>query len=427
MNFTKKLILILIVLFVAANLGFANGRGETDDADPVVRIFGPFGGQDEAKFNDCVVAFEEETGIDVVYEASPDFNTQIMVQVEGGNPPDIAALPQPGLMTHFAGRGHIEPLPQSVIDRIDSNYAPAWRELGSYENNVYGVFHRVNAKSFVWYPRQPFEARGYTEPQTWDEMMDLMDQIVEDGGVPWSIGIESGGATGWPATDWLEDIMLRTAGPEMYDQWVNHEIPFDHPVVVRAAEIMANIWLEPDYVLGGTNSIRATSAGDAVLSLFSDPPQAWLHRQGNFIIGNMPQNVRENIEEFVGVFPLPPIDTEWGTPVLGGGDQFVMFNDRPEVVQFMEYLTTWEACEPWAEQGGALFPHQDQDISAYSTEIDQALAQILLQAEVFKFDASDQMPAEVGAGSFWSGMADFVSGVPIEVVLEEIEESWPED
>ena len=291
---------------------------------------------------------------------------------------------------------------------------------------MYGVFHRVNAKSFVWYNKPEFEGRGYRVPGTWDEMIVLMDRMVRDGVPPWSVGIESGAATGWAATDWMEDVMLRTAGPEVYDQWVNHEIPFNHPAVREAADYMLQIWGNPDYILGGSQSIATTNFGDAVLPLFTDPPQAMMHRQGNFIIGFMQDHVQDNVEEMVGVFALPEINPRWGTPVLGGGDQFVIFDDRPEIIEFMKFLTTWESAKGMAAAGGALFAHQDQNFNDYGSAIEADLAKILVNAEVFRFDASDLMPAEVGAGSFWTGMTDAVTGVPIGEVLDMIEESWPQ-
>jgi alpha-glucoside transport system substrate-binding protein len=249
--------------------------------------------------------------------------------------------------------------------------------------------------------------------------------MVADGVPPWCIGIESAAATGWPATDWIEDIMLRTAGPDVYDQWVNHEIPFNDPAVKKAAEVMADIWLNPDYVFGGATAIATTNFGDAPGPMFTDPPDCMLHRQGNFITGFFPEDIQADLENKVGVFGFPAIDPQWGIPALGGGDQYVMFNDRPEVRQVMEFLATWESAEVWAEAGGALFPYKDQDLNAYPDALSRAQAELLLNAKVFRFDASDLMPAEVGAGSFWAGMVDLVNGKPIDEVLNDIEASWP--
>ena len=423
----RNVLIVLLALLLLPAFAFAGGGAEPAEPEaPTVNVFGAFRDQEALAFEEAMVPFEQRTGIEVVYQPSSEYETQIIVQVEAGNPPDVTAMPQPGLMRNFAQRGALIPLPAKVVDRIDANYTPAWKELGSYEGQVYGVFHRVNAKSFVWYNKPEFEAAGYTVPKTWNEMVRLMDRMVRDGRTPWSIGIESGAATGWAATDWMEDVMLRTAGPEVYDQWVNHEIPFNHPAVKTAAEYMLQIWGNDDYVLGGAMAIATTNFGDAVQPLFTDPPQAMLHRQGNFIIGFMQDRVQDNVEEFVGVFALPSIDPKWGTPVLGGGDQFGMFKESDEIVDFLAYLTTWESGRSWAQTGGALFPHQDQNFSDYGSKIEADLAKILVNAEVFRFDASDLMPAEVGAGTFWTGMTDAVTGVPIDDVLDMIEESWPE-
>jgi len=418
----KRIHVCLAVVMCLSLLFAVNATAQ----DKVVKILGAFAAEEEARFNEGIKMFEEETGIDVQYEGNKEFETLINVRVEAGDAPDIAAVPQPGMMKRFAANGKLVALWPEIIAKIDANYAPAWKDLGSHEGNVYGVFHRVNVKSLVWYPKEAFEMMGYQIPKTWDELLALSDQMVGDGIVPWCIGVESGAATGWAATDWVEDIMLRTAGPEVYDKWVNHEIPFNDPAVKKAVETMAEIWLNPDYVLGGASGIVSTNFGDAPKPMFDDPPQCMLHRQGNFITGFFPEDIQADLEGKVGIFGLPGIDPQWGIPVLGGGDQYVMFNDRPEVRQFMEFLTTWASAESWAEAGGALFPHKDQNLDAYPDALARAQAELLVNAEVFRFDASDLMPAEVGAGSFWSGMVDLVNGKSIDDVLRAIEAIWPQ-
>src|SRR5690554_543725 len=216
-----------------------------DLAGTVVTVFGPFVEDEQTRFEQAIAPFEEETGVDVQYEGSSEFESLIQVRTEGGDPPDVAALPQPGLMRDLAAAGHLVPLPDSVISQIESNYAPVWLDLGSFEGTPYGIFHRVNVKSLVWYPEPAFTDAGYTAPESWEELQALTQQIIDDGGVPWCIGMEAGGGTGWVATDWVEDLMLRLHGPDVYDQWVNHEIPFNDPQVAEAVETMGEIWLDP--------------------------------------------------------------------------------------------------------------------------------------------------------------------------------------
>lgn len=402
----------------------ASGNAKVEDK--TIRIEGAFRGEEEARFQEIVKIFNEKSGYNVVYAGSPDFEVQIQVETQAGTPPDIAALPQPGTMKRFADAGYLKPLPADVVSAIDANYAPVWKDLGSHKGQVYGIFHRVNAKSFVWYNKKEWARRGYTIPKTWDELKTLEDKMVSDGIAPWSVGFESAAATGWVGTDWLEDMMLRTAGPDVYDKWVNHEIAFNDPAVVKALNYCGEVFLNKKYVLGGPNNIIAQNYGDSVKPLFTNPPTAMMNRQGNFITGFMQDEVQANLEENVGVFALPSVDAKWGTPVLGGGDQFVAFTDKAGVKEFLTFLTTWEACAPWARIGGALFPHKTQDFDDYGNSLEREIAKILVNATVFRFDASDLMPTEVGSGSFWTGMVNYVSGAEnADQCLKTIEETWP--
>lgn len=421
----RNVLVVLIAVVIAMTPIFGAGQTERVPAQKTVTVFGAFVDEEAHRFEESIRPFEEKTGIKVIYEGSKDFETLISVRVEGGNAPDIAGLPQPGLMANFAEKGKLVPVWPSLSALLDKNYAPVWRELGSYEGTTYGIFHRVNAKSFVWYPKKAWEKAGYVPPTTWDELNRLMDRMVADGHTPWAVGIEAGGATGWVGTDWIEDIMLRTAGPDAYDRWVSGEMPFNAPEVKAAFEVLGKIWLNPKYVYGGKNYILTTSFGDSQQPLFTDPPRAWMHRQANFITGFFPDEVQENLEDEVGVFALPAINPEYGIPILGGGDQYVVFNDRPEVREFMEYLATWESGKLWAQAGGALFPYLDQDLDAYPNAIERSLAEALVNAKVFRFDASDLMPAQVGAGTFWTGIVDWVGGKSLDAVLSDIQRSWP--
>lgn len=420
-----------ITAAVAATAAIFSGCSKKENAaaanDGTILVQGSFRGEEQARFEEIVKIFNEKTGFNVVYEGSPDFEVQIQVETEAGTPPDIAALPQPGTMKRFAQAGYLKPLDSDVVAAIDSNYAPVWKELGSYNGNVYGVFHRVNAKSFVWYNKKEWSKRGYSIPTTWDELEALQKKMVADGVTPWSVGFESAAASGWPGTDWLEDMMLRTAGPDVYDKWVNHEIAFNDPAVVKALKMCGDIWLNEKYVYGGSANIVTLNYGDSVKPLFENPPAAMMNRQGNFITGFMQDEIQADLENNVGVFALPSVDPKYGTPVLGGGDQFVAFTDKPGVKEFMEFLTTWEACAPWAKIGGALFPHKNQNFDDYGNSLEREIAKILVNATVFRFDASDLMPTEVGSGSFWTGMVNYVSGAEsAEQALKVIDESWPQ-
>jgi alpha-glucoside transport system substrate-binding protein len=286
-----------------------------------------------------------------------------------------------------------------------------------------GVWHRYNAKSLVWYPKEAWDAAGYEVPQTWDELLELTQLIADDGDTAWCIGIESGAATGWPATDWTEEMMLRTTTPENYDAWVKGELKFDSPEVRAAMEEWSKIWFDDAYVYGGTNSIVTTFFGDAPLPMFADPPKCWLHRQGNFITSFFPEGTEPGVDYDFFYFPAM---TETEKPWLVAGDIMAMFNDRPEVRALMEYFTMPESASGFLQEGGALAAHQTATPDMYGAELEKGIATLVQDATVFRFDGSDQMPGEVGSGSFWKGMTDYVSGAAdLDTVLPEIDASWP--
>ena len=263
-------------------------------AGTVVTMTGPFVDEDAVKFDASIAAFEEATGIDIQYEGSKEFEATITIRVEAGDAPDIVDFPQPGLLKTMVAKGAVVDvstfLPQSSFD----NYNQSWWDMatmaGPDGDITAGVWHRFNAKSQVWYPKDDFDAAGYTVPETWDEMVALADQIVADGDKPWCVGFESGAATGWAATDWMEDVMLRTTSLENYDKWTNGELKFSSPEVKHALEVLAELWAD-EYVYGGAEAIVTTNFADAPVPMFEDPPKCWLHKQGNFVTSFFPEDV----------------------------------------------------------------------------------------------------------------------------------------
>lgn len=391
----------------------------------VVTMFGAFVDEDARRFDNSIAAFEERTGIDIQYEGSGDFETLIQVRVEGGNPPDIGGHPQPGLVEGLVNQGAVvDPSTFLGMDFLERQYAQGWIDDSTLGGQIAGVWYRGNIKSLVWYPKDDFEAAGYEIPTTWEDLLALSDQIVADGGTPWCIGIESSGATGWVATDWIEDIMLRTQPPETYDAWTSGELDFDSPEVRNAVETMEVIWKNPDYVLGGDIGIVTTPFGDSPTGLFDDPPSCWLHRQASFIPAFFPDTAEFGTN--VDFFYFPMIDPAYGEPVLTAGDIAVMYNDRPEVRAVMAYLATGESMQGWVEAGGFISPHQDSSLDWYQTDVDRRFAELLLAAEVTRFDGSDLMPAPVGAGAFWTEMTDWVTGKSLDEALPAIDAAWPE-
>ncbi len=395
----------------------------------VVTMTGPFAGEDAVKFDAAVAEFEEVTGIDIQYEGSSEFEASISIRVDGGNPPDIADFPQPGLLANFVADGAVVDVSQFInSDWLQSNYNQSWLDMAAMEGPdgpiTAGVWHRVNGKSLVWYPKAAFEAAGYEIPQTWDEMLALTDQIAADGDTAWCIGIESGAATGWAATDWMEEIMLRTTSLENYDAWTTGDLLFASPEVTAAAEKMGEIWFNDEYVFGGRAAIVTTSFGDSPTPMFNDPPSCYMHKQGNFITSFFPADAVAG--EDYDFFYLPPIDEAYGRPVLVAGDLMAMFNDRPEVRAVMAYFSSAASVEGWLAAGGAISPHEDSSLDMYGNDVERGVAEIILNATSLRFDGSDLMPGQVGAGSFWSGMTDYIAGtVTLDEAMNEIDAAWP--
>ncbi|MBD1873531.1 carbohydrate ABC transporter substrate-binding protein [Nodosilinea sp. FACHB-131] len=389
-----------------------------------ITILGTLTGVGEDKMRAAMAPFTAATGIEIIYEGSDAFTTLVPVRVDSGNPPDMALFPQPGLMMDFAEAGQMVPL-TDFIDRatLGDAYDEYLLNLVSLEDDVYGLWMRADVKSLVWYNPQAFEAKGYTVPETWAEMEALSDRIVADGSKPWCMGMESGQATGWVGTDWVEDILLRQAGPAVYDQWVSHEIPFADPQVKAAFEGFGAIALNPDAVLGGTTGILSTPFGEAPLPLFANPPGCYLHHQASFIVEFLPETIEPGVN--LSVFPLPPMDPTQGNAVILGGIVFGVFNDTPAVRALMAYLATPEPHAIWAGLGSYISPHRQVSLDAYPDDLTRRQAEILRNADVLRFDGADLMPGAIGTGAFWSGIVDYVDGQDLDTVLSDIDATWP--
>ena len=394
-----------------------------------VTATGPFEDADAVKFDATMKEFEDKTGIDIQYEGTKEFETIISTRVDAGDPPDIADFPQPGLLANFVKAGKVKDL-STFLDReaLKKTYNESWLDMAMMDSPngkiMAGVWERVNGKSLVWYPKDDFDKAGYKIPLTWDELKALMDDIVADGDTPWCVGIESGAATGWPATDWMEEIMLRTTSLENYDKWTRGELPFNSPEVKHAAEVMAEIWLNDAYVYGGRATIATTNFGDSPKPMFEDPPKCWLHKQGNFITSFVPEDAKAGVD--YDFFYLPPIDSQYGKPVLVAGDIWAAFNDRPEIRAVMEYFTQGAHLKSWIQSGGAISPHLDSSLDWYANDVDRGVAKIILEASSVRFDGSDLMPGQVGAGSFWKEMTSYISGqTDLEAAMQNIDATWP--
>jgi alpha-glucoside transport system substrate-binding protein len=330
----------------------------------------------------------------------------------------------------MANRGFLTPLGEDMASWVADNFAAgqSWVDLGSYpdasgDSQFYGFFFNVNVKSLVWYSPENFEDAGYEIPETMEDLKALTEQIVADGETPWCIGLGSGAATGWPATDWVEDMLLRTQPPEVYDGWVTNEIAFDDPRIVAAIEEFGWFARNDDYVAGGAGAVATTDFRDSPKGLFDSPPQCYMHRQASFIPAFFPEGTEVGLDADFFYFPSYA-EKDLGNPVLGGGTLLAVTDSSDATMGFMEFLQTPFAHELMMSQGGFLTPHKGVNLDTYETETLRGQGEVLLGATTFRFDGSDLMPGGVGAGSFWTGMVDYTGGKDAAAVASDIQDSW---
>lgn len=416
-----------------ARFNWASYEQYTSDVDlsgETLSVVGPWVGPDADLVNTVIAYFEEATGADVEYTGSDSFEQQIVIDAQAGSAPNVAIFPQPGLAANMAKEGFLTPLGEESANWVRENYAAgeSWVNLGTYANpegtdEFYGFFYKVDVKSLVWYVPENFEDAGYEVPESMEALKALADQIVEDGGTPWCIGLGSQAATGWPATDWVEDFMLRTQAPEVYDQWVSNEIPFDDPAVLGAIEEFGYFARNEKYVAGGVGTVASTDFRDSPKGLFDSPPKCYLHRQASFIPTFFPEGTELGADADFFYFPAYE-ERDLGKPVLGAGTVFGITNDNKAAHAFIDFLKTPIAHEIWMAQSGFLTPHTGVNLDAYANDSLRKQGQILLEATTFRFDASDLMPGKIGAGAFWTGMVDYAGGKDAAAVGAAIQKTW---
>ncbi|GAB2735557.1 ABC transporter substrate-binding protein [Kitasatospora kifunensis] len=378
-----------------------------------------------AEFSSC-------TGIKISYEGSNDFESQLPVRVSGGNLPDLAIIPQPGLLAQMVKTGKVVKPPAQTVANEDQ-WSPIWKTYGSVNGTFYAAPMSANMKSLVWYSPKAFQQAGYAVPKTWADLMSLSDKIAKagtNGSKPWCGGIGSGTATGWPATDWLEEVVLGSQGGDVYDQWVSHKVKFSDPAIINSMQTVANWMQNPAWVNGGigdVKSIATTTFQDAGAPILTG--KCWMLQQASFYEAQWPQGTKVAPDGDVYAFELPPTTASIPRPVEGGGEFVTAFSSRPEVQAVQNYLSTAD----WATSRVKVAPgwvsaNRGVDKSLYTDPIDKLSADALTDpTATFRFDASDMMPAAVGSGKEWTAFtAWFAEGEPIKQVASEIDAAWPQ-
>ncbi|QPZ39071.1 ABC transporter substrate-binding protein [Paramicrobacterium chengjingii] len=368
------------------------------------------------------------TGIDVNYQGTQEFETQITVQAKAGNAPDIGIVPQPGLFNSLAEGGYLKPASQAVEDHVDEFWSEDWKTYGTYNDEFLAAPLMASVKGYIWYSPSEFKDKGYEIPKTLDELKELSDTIAAEGDhKPWCAGMESGEASGWPGTDWIEDFVLRQAGPDVYDQWVTHEIPFNDPAIVKAFDSAAEYLKDPEMVNGGlgdVSTVISTAFGDAGLPILDG--ECSLHHQASFYEGFWPEGTKVAADGDVYAFLMPPTSADAGQAVTGGGELVVAFTESDAVEAVRAYLSS----DTWANKrvslGGVISANSGLDPENAGSDILKDSVKILQNPDtVFRFDGSDLMPSAVGASSFWTGIIEWLNGKSSQDVADTIESSWP--
>lgn len=390
------------------------------EADPYVESFKPF---------------EQCTGATINYEGDKAFSEQVSSRVQGASAPDIAFVPQPGMIRNLVETGRAVAAPQGTVSNVDQYFGEDWKAYGAVDGTFYAAPLGASVKSLVWYSPSAFAKANYEVPQTWEQLIDLSKKIASDNkdGLtkPWCAGFGDGLSTGWVGTDWIEDALLRTSDAQTYDKWTRHDIAFNDAAVVKAFDFAGEILKNDNYVNGGlgdSKTISTTPFTDAGLPILDGT--CFMHRQGSFYGSFWPQGTKIGPDGDVWAFYLPAVDPDKAKPVIGGGDFALAFADRPEVQAFQTYLSSPEWANERAKDssaGGAVTANKGIDKSLLTNEVDKLSVSLLSDPKaVFRFDGSDLMPSAVGDGTFWTAMVNWTAkDKTAEQVTEQVESSWP--
>ncbi|MGO1841165.1 MAG: ABC transporter substrate-binding protein [Canibacter sp.] len=375
---------------------------EGDFSGTTLTVAAAWSGDEQKNFEETLKAFEDATGAKVDYTSFGDNGpTYIQSQLEGGSAPNIAIVGQPALMQSLAGDGDIQPVADDVKSEVEANYSDSWIDLGSVDGDLYGVWFKAANKSTMWYNADIYDEAGAEEPEDWDGFLDQL-QLITDSGYE---GVSVGADVGWPLTDWFENVYLRTAGPDKYDQLTNHEIPWTDPSVKEALDVLATLWGTDLVQPGGDQRDFPTS----VTEVFGADPKASTVYEGDFVAGNIAADGNSTVGENALFYDFPAINDS-APAVVGGGDVAIQFDDEEATNALMKYLASPDSAEVWVPLGGLTSPNNNVDTSLYPDETSKQIAEALTGAESFRFDMSDLTPSAFGGTpgqGFWQEMIKF--------------------
>ena len=351
-------------------------------------------------------------GITIKWQTVENINQLIMQKIQANDTPDIAFIPQPGVVADIVSARQARRPSTTSLDMaaLESSMIPGTLDSGTVDDKLYGLLVSANVKSLVFYNKVAWEKAGYQAPDSIEELNTLTEKIKSDGNTPWCMGIEADTATGWAATDWFEDLVMRYGGAEEYNKWVKNEIKFDSPLVREAAAEFEKLMFTDGNVLGGRKAIASTNFGTAGNPMFDAKPGCWMYKQGSFITGFFPKKIVADIDTNVGVFGFPPVEAGGENPVLGGGDMAMLLDDSQSSKDVMKMLAETDIGNEAAKNSSFISPHKDFDAANYANDLTRQVAKVGSEATTLLFDGSDQMPGEVGAGTFWKDMTAWIAG-----------------
>jgi len=408
-TWVRSLVPLLAIVLVAVACGTSGAANAG-----TVKVVAVWSGQEQASFMAVLKPFEDSTGIKVQYESTRDEDAILRTRVAAGNAPDLAAAPSPALLTQFAQQGKVKALNDAVdMNALAASVSSGWIKLGEplSDGKLYQIFSWAAVKGLIYYDPKNFSSKSYSVPKTWQDLLTLQDTIKSSGTPPWCIAVASGGAAdGWPASDWLKEIVLSQAGPAVYDKWVAGTQTWTSPEIKSAFQTFGTILGPNDSnVYGGKNTILATQFGDVGTPMFASPPKCYMLNQASFITTFFTSAVPslQAGTDFT-FFPLPDINTSFAGAHVVAGDSWSMFNDTPQARQLIKYLTTAQAQDIWVKRGGKLAVNKQVSLDDYPDPLSKLSAQILVNTQIAKYDATDNMPTDM-RNAAWKGLLKFIS------------------
>jgi alpha-glucoside transport system substrate-binding protein len=420
------LTLLVLPALVAGLTGCQQAGAGGELSGKTIEVIAFWTGGEQESFTKVLQLFEQTTGARVRYVAGgDDLSTLLQTRITGGNPPNVAISPHPGVIKHLAGSGALKPLDPAVVGLVERNYDKVWKDLGTVDGKLYSVYFKANNKSTFWYNEQTLSNNNLNPPKSWDDFIDLCASLSNLGISPVSVG----GADGWVLTDWFENVYLRMNGQSLYEALSEHKIPWTHPSVRMTFEKLRELFGQETFIAGGSAGALQTNYDASVIDVFGPHPRAAMVYEGDFVAGVVKDKTQATVgkeAQFIE-FPMTPIDPDSASTVVGG-DAAIALKDDAATVEFMKFLASPQAGAEWAKRGGFLSPNKLMSLDMYPDEVTREMAKYLVRpGNGIRFDMSDQYPGQFGAAKgagAWKAMQDFLANPDdIDAVMQQLEDA----